>query len=180
MFRRFGAAPLAAAFVIVLAAGEALAECTAFPAPGVEWRRCLHDGDNLSETDLTGADLRDSSFRRTVFDDAILAGIRARRARFTSASMVRVDLTGADLTLAEFTSADLTEASFVGATLRRTRFVNATLRGADFTDAETLEADFARADLSGAIWTDGRTLCAEGSIGSCRPSRAERTGEISN
>jgi len=180
MLARFGAAPLAAALVTLFAGGEVLAQCTAFPAPGVEWRRCLHDGDDFAGADLTGADLRDSSFRRANFDDAILAEIRARRAHFTSASMVRVDLSGADLTLAEFTSADLTDASFVGATLRRTSFINATLRGANFTDADTLEADFARADFSGATWIDGTTVCAEGSIGGCRPMRPDRTGEISN
>ena len=180
MSLRLIALPLAALMTGLVTSGEAVAACTSFPQPGVEWRRCLHDGANFADADVSGGDLRDTSFRRSSFDGAILVEIRARRAHFTSASLVGADLTGADLTLVEFTNADLTEASLAGATLRRTSFVNATLRGADFTGAEPLEADFARADFSGATWIDGTTVCAEGSIGICRPARPEQASDISN
>ena len=47
------------------------------------------------------------------------------------------------------------------------RLFRATLRNADLTDARMTGADLLKADLSGATWTDGRTVCAEGSIGQC-------------
>ena len=39
------------------------------------------------------------------------------------------------------------------------------------------EVDLLRADLSGATWIDGRTICAEGSIGQCNPSRGGAAAE---
>jgi uncharacterized protein YjbI with pentapeptide repeats len=43
----------------------------------------------------------------------------------------------------------------------------AILRDADLTDAQLTGADMTRADLSGATWTDGQRVCAEGSVGRC-------------
>jgi uncharacterized protein YjbI with pentapeptide repeats len=51
--------------------------------------------------------------------------------------------------------------------LRRARFFRANLRGADLSGARTGGADMLNADLSGARWTDGKRVCAEGSLGQC-------------
>ena len=61
----------------------------------------------------------------------------------------------------------VTGASLIGADLRRARLFRAILRNANLTDARLKGADLARADLSGATWTDGERICAEGSIGRC-------------
>ena len=52
--------------------------------------------------------------------------------------------------------------------MRRARLFRADLRGADLSGARLFDADLTRADLSGATWTDGKRVCAEGSIGVCR------------
>ena len=156
------------------AAAPALAECTDVAAPGVNWRRCLLDGQDLDGVSLEGADLRSASFKRASLEGAKLAGAEARGAKFVSAALVRVDLQRSSLIQADFTLADLTGASLKGADLRYARFYDANLRRADFSGAQLDEADFLRADLSGATWIDGKTICAEGSLGQCRaaPRRA--------
>ena len=58
----------------LLLAGPALGACADSPAPGVEWRRCLLDGIDLSGRDLTGATMRDTSFARGGFMRRIRRG----------------------------------------------------------------------------------------------------------
>lgn len=149
----------------------AQAECADAPMPGVVWRRCLMDGLDLAGVDLTGAEIRDSSFKRTDLGGAVLVGVDGRRAKFVSARLVGADLSQANLVGTDFTSADLTGARLVHADLRQARFFRAVLRDADLTGAKLERADFLYADLAGARWVDGRTICAEGSIGRCHPAR---------
>jgi hypothetical protein len=46
--------------LLVSVSEPVLAECFDVPAPGVYWRRCLQDSQDLREVDLTGATLRDA------------------------------------------------------------------------------------------------------------------------
>ena len=55
---------------------------------------------------------------------------------------------------------------FEGANLSRARLFRANLRGVNFTNARMRGADLLEADLSGALWIDGKRRCAEGSRGS--------------
>ncbi|MGD9508383.1 MAG: pentapeptide repeat-containing protein [Geminicoccaceae bacterium] len=160
-----------ASYLVALAvlAPEAYAACTDTPAPSVQWRRCLLDGIDLGDDDLSGGDLRDASFKRADLTGANLTNIQGRRAKFVSATMGGADLTGADLVQADFTNADLSGANLKSANLRGARLFQANLRGVDLTDAVLDGADLLHVDFSGARWTDGRTICAEGSTGSCRP-----------
>jgi len=158
------AAGLAAAIV---GSGAALAGCTDPPAPGVNWQRCIFDGLDISQADLSGARLRDGSFFRANLSGSNLSKSSAFKAKFVNAVMREAVLDGAKLSEADFTKADLTKASFLGADLRRARFFDAMLREADFSNARLGGADFTRADLTGATWTDGKRICGEGSIGRC-------------
>jgi uncharacterized protein YjbI with pentapeptide repeats len=161
--------------VIVLGtflAGRAEAACTDAAAPGVKWRRCLLDGQDLSGVDLTKAELRDTSFKRADLGQARLDGVEAQRAKFVQANMAGASLVEANLTQADFTYADLQGATLRGASLRQARLYEAKLRGADLTGVILENADFLRADLSGALWIDGTTRCAEGSVGRCHPAPA--------
>ena len=169
---------LLAVLAIALMAAEARAACTDVGAPGVGWRRCLLDGVDLSAANLSGGDLRDASFKRTDLDGANLSGIQGRRAKFVSASLIQANLSGADLVQADLTSADLSGAKLVGTNLRAARLFQANLRGVDLTDAVLDGADFLHADFSGARWTDGQTICAEGSLGRCHPGSAATGAKV--
>ena len=145
----------------------AQAACTDPPEPGVDWRRCLFDRQELNGVDLQKARLRDVSFFRAELIGSNLSGSDAFRAKFVNAIMTGVRFEAAKLSEADFTKADLRDASFVGSDMRRTRLNRANLRGADLTNARLEGADLTRADLSGATWTSGNKVCAEGSIGRC-------------
>lgn len=152
---------------VIFGLGPAAAGCTDPPSPKVNWQRCIFDGLDISQADLSGARLRDGSFFRANLDGSDLSNTSAFKAKFVNARMRDVILDGANLSEADFTKADLTKASFQGTDLRRARFFKAVLRGADFSNARLRGADFTRADLTGATWTDGKRICGEGSIGRC-------------
>ena len=146
----------------------AKAACTSSPAPGVNWRRCYFDSQDLAGYDLTGAQLRDATFQRAVMDGSIFVGADGFRAKFISTSLSGTDFTGARLQAADFTKANLREADLTDADLRGARFIGADLAGANLTGAEVQDATFRNANLVGVTWIDGVRVCAEGSIGTCR------------
>lgn len=153
------------------------ATCSDVPAPDVYWRRCVFDRQDLTDLDLTGASLRDASFKRADFTASLLQDVDARRAKFVTSIMKDVVLDGANLVRADLTKADLKGASLKGADLTGARMFRADLSGADLTDARLDNTDLLQAVLDGATWTDGKTVCAEGSIGRCRRTRAAVTPE---
>jgi Pentapeptide repeats (8 copies) len=157
---------------LFMSGGPVLADCTDVPAPGVYWRRCLQDGQDLRGVDLTGATLRDASFKRADLSDAILNDIEGQRAKFVSSIMQKTRLDRANLVRADLTNADLTGASLVGADLTSARFFGADLSRADLTGASLAGTDLLKAILAGATWIDGKTICAEHSVGQCHPVRA--------
>jgi uncharacterized protein YjbI with pentapeptide repeats len=170
MIRIISAYFWAAAVGLIMATigpGAALAGCTDPPSPKVNWQRCIFDGLDISQVDLSGARLRDGSFFRADLTGSNLTKISAFKVKFVNAKMQGAILDGAKLSEADFTKADLTKASLRDADLRRARFFKAVLREADFSNARLRGADFTRADLTGAIWTDGKRICGEGSIGRC-------------
>jgi uncharacterized protein YjbI with pentapeptide repeats len=153
--------------------GTALADCSDFAAPGVNWRRCLQDGQDLREVDLSGATLDDASFKRADLSGADLSGADARRAKFVSTIMHDVNLDQARLVRADLTKADLTGASLKEADLTNARLFRADLSKADLSGARLADTDLLKAVLAGATWIDGKTICAESSIGQCHPARAQ-------
>jgi uncharacterized protein YjbI with pentapeptide repeats len=159
---------------MVALVGPALADCSDVPRPEVYWRRCLQDGQDLANVDLTGATLRDASFKRSDLSGAILADADARRAKFVSTTMRKTVLDRANLVRADLTSADLTGASLKNADLTSTKLYGANLSGADLTGARINDTDLLKAVLDEAIWIDGTTICAKGSIGQCHPGRQRR------
>ena len=147
---------------------SAMAACTSSPGPGVNWRRCYFDAQQLGGYDLTGAELRDATFQRSILDGTVFAKADGYRAKFISASLTNTDFTGARLQSADFTKADLRDAILPNTDLRGARFVGADLMGADLTGAQVQDATFRNANLVGATWIDGVRVCAEGSVGTCR------------
>ncbi len=167
---RLGAIAVLGLTCLLAGAGPVLAECADVAAPGVYWRRCLQDGQDLHGVDLTGATLRDASFERTDLSDAILVEVDGRRAKFISATLRKAHLDRANLVRADFTNADLTGASLAGVDLTMARMFRADLSRADLTGARLASTDLLKAVLAGAIWIDGKTICAEDSIGQCHPA----------
>lgn len=170
---------LALAVVFMADAAPALADCADFPQPGVYWRRCVQDGQDLRGVDLSGAVIRESSFRRANLTDADLSGADARNADFVSARMHDVILDAARLVRADLTKADLAGASLREADFTRAKLFRANLRGADLTDARLEGADLLYAELGGATWIDGVTVCAEDSVGRCIPAPKKEKREVS-
>lgn len=155
-------------FLLFSIASEAKAvDCNQPAAPGVDWARCLFDRRDLSTQNLTRAHLTDVSFERANLDRTILVEVDGYRTKFISARLTKAQLDNGLFSEADFTKADLTGASLRNADLRRAHFYHAILRGADLTGAKTLGADMLNADLSNATWTDGKRICAEGSLGQC-------------
>lgn len=152
----------------LLLAGPALGACADSPAPGVEWRRCLLDGIDLSGRDLTGATMRDTSFARASMVGAKLIGVDASDARFSFADLSNADLTGATLRNVDLTRAVLAGAVLKGVDLRRATLFRADLRGADLTGAELAGTNFSGAQLGGARWLDGQRICSAASVGACQ------------
>lgn len=169
LMTRFGVASLLG-LTCLFAGGSALAECADVPAPGVYWRRCSQDGQDLRNVDLTGATVRDASFQRADLTGALLVEADARRAKFVSALMHDARLDRAKLVRADLTKADLTGASLKGADLTNARLFRANLSKADLTGARLGNTDLLKAVLAGATWIDGKTVCAKDSIGQCHPS----------
>lgn len=148
-------------------AGDARADCAESPAPRVNWSRCLIDGRDLSDRDLSQARIAEASFQRGILIKTNLSGVNGYRTKFISADLSGAVLDNASFIEADFTKANLSDASLKNADLRRARFFQADLRNADLSGARTMGADLGTANLSGVLWTDGKRRCAEGSVGQC-------------
>ncbi|MEV5413934.1 pentapeptide repeat-containing protein [Thermopolyspora sp. NPDC052614] len=123
------------------------------------------DEADLSGKDLTGAILRNASFKETELTQAYLEYADLTGADFTDADMTQMRakhakarnavFTEAYGGQADFSNADLTGARFERAEMGQAEFNDATLVDADLTEAELVqlkgrEADFTRAKLHDA------------------------------
>ena len=153
---------------VVLAGTDAIAEWR-IANPGTILR--LEDAD-LSNLDLSGADLNAARLRRANLSAADLNGAVLDRADFGRANLSGADLSGASLLNAQLNHAridavdfsgagldganlggalcDSAPALFPAASLQRVSLDRASLPGTDWTDADLREANFDGADLRGA------------------------------
>lgn len=168
--RHWGAV-LAVAVALILPAmapEPALAGCSDPGRPNVDWTDCYFDGRPMQNMNLQGSRLRKASFTRADVTGTDFSGADLRETKFVSAIAEEAVFAGANMITTDFTRARARGADFSGADLRRTRFYRADLRETNFTGANLTGTDLYNADLSGAIWVDGQTRCAEGSVGQCR------------
>lgn len=147
---------------IVTGAGNSPAEFEAAHLYAAIMNGLNLDRVNMNAAYLNRAQLTQTSMIEAQLDSAQLvstnfSGSNLRRAKLSKALLNGTNMSGVNLEGADFTKALVDGVNFKGANLRSANFSQALLQGADFTGA----------DLSGATWTDGATLCAEGSIGSC-------------
>jgi Pentapeptide repeats (8 copies) len=128
------------------------ADCTAAPAPFVNWQGCDKTGANLGGANLRSADLRTAMLTRSNLHGADL-------------SYGRLD--GASLLDAILSAANLNSAVLAGANLSKARLDGSDLRYADLSGASIEGAVLDFAWLDHATWLDGR-ICAAESRGQCR------------
>jgi uncharacterized protein YjbI with pentapeptide repeats len=135
-----------------------------------EWRKTnLEIKPDLSEADLSKANLRRIDLSGANLSKADLSGTYLSNASLREASLIKADLSvanlrGADLSVANLRGADLSGASLIKADLSGASLIKADLSGADLSRANLREADlrgvylgvadFSGADLSGAILSE--------------------------
>ena len=103
---------VAGALIGMVGAGPALAECTDAGVPGVDWRLCFFDRQDLREVDLTD----DARLAEADLTKADLTGASFRNSDLRRARLFRAILRGADMTGARMRGADILKADFTGAT----------------------------------------------------------------
>lgn len=138
----------------------ASADCTARPAPQVNWNNCRMSGLVAEQADLRGARARNMD----------LTGARLVGARLAGADLAYTLAHLADLRYADLAGAQLTGTGLRAADLRGARLVDVDLSYADLREARLEGADLSMARLGNALWIDGR-VCAPGSVGQCLVAR---------
>ncbi|HIF25247.1 MAG TPA: hypothetical protein EYQ41_03645, partial [Micavibrio sp.] len=109
---------------------------------GAEVKQGLFVGANLTQARLTNATLSQAILQDANLAGANLAGAELTQANFKKASCPGTSFSGAELTYADFSHADLTEADLGGATLFRAVLHQVQDEGASFTDRPSaLETD---------------------------------------
>ena len=104
------------------------------------WRQMIY-----SRLDLSDADLSDANLRGADLSDANLRG-----ANLSYANLRGANLRGANLRGANLSYADLSDANLSGANLRGANLSDANLSGANLSGANLIDANLSYANLSGA------------------------------
>jgi uncharacterized protein YjbI with pentapeptide repeats len=154
----FGAILTVCGMVAVSATPSMAADCRGDAAASIDWSQCNKrllmlggstlDEANLSRTDFTYTDLRNSSFKSANFEKATLI-----RSSLASSALNGANLTKVEAYRSDFSEADMENAKFVSAEMQRTNFTSAKLIGTDFSKAELGRADFEGATLTGTKFT---------------------------
>lgn len=109
---------------------------------------------NLSDADLTDADLTRATLSGADLTRATLRGANLTDADLTRATLSGANLTDADLTRANLTRVNLSGADLTGADLYSTILRKADLTGADLTGVSLRLASLAGANLTRAVLLD--------------------------
>ena len=150
------AAVVAVPFLLPEPQPASSSDCSALPAPGVNWSACLLSGRDFANMDL---------------DSAVLRSADLNTANLRAANLHRGDLAYVNFALANLRGANLSHANLLGANLRGADLINANLRDADLryailSDARREGADFTGARLDFAEWETG-VQCRAHSVGHC-------------
>lgn len=113
----------------------------------VRFKECDAQSANLSQIDLSGAELGRWQAKFCNLADANLAGVQAPMCQLAHADLQRANLEGAHLPSADLKRADLRRSNFRGAILIGADLLAADVAGADFTNAILTFAELAGLDL---------------------------------
>ncbi len=166
--------PVIAAIVVLLLLGvyagftltpddQSAADCTAVPAPGVNWRHCQFPGRQILNQDFSHANLNSINLQGA----KLVGGI------FDQADLSYANLSLTDLSLSRIQHAMLKGTDLRQADLSGVNFTASNLAYANLTGAIIDNASFRDVILDQAIWVDGR-ICANGSVGVCRQNSSTR------
>jgi len=137
-------------------------DLTGFDLSGADFSRANLSNAHLFKANLQGAILIDAildgaEMSGANFSNAMMEGVKARRAgfgmaNFTSANMFKCNLEGSTLSLANFDGCDLRNSRLMNVRLREAvvtnvDFTNADLRNADMSLTKVTGASFANADM---------------------------------
>jgi len=161
----------------------ALAGCSDFAEPGVNWEKCKKRNVIISGTDLTGAnmsksdmgasDLRNailngSNFKKAILLRASLNGSSAKGTNFEGIIASRVDFRSTNIEDANFQKSEISRADFSDSTLKnidfskaelpRVKFENASLTNVMFQNTNLARANFSNIKLDGSIDLSGAFL----------------------
>ena len=148
------AAAVAAALFVIPPGIASAADCSASPAPGVNWTECVKKLIILSGSDLNGATLFDVDFTSTDLRNTNLMAADLEKATLVRASLAGSNAEGAKFDRIEayrtnFSGMRAQGATFASAEMQRSNFTDAVLVDVDFTKAELGRADFTGADITG-------------------------------
>jgi uncharacterized protein YjbI with pentapeptide repeats len=126
----------------------------------------ISEGVDLSEADLTSANLAGLQGTRSILSGAMLFRANFNGADLSEADLVGAELSearianailiGADLSNANLSQADARGANFSRARLFQTNLDNARLQKADFRDADLTESRIVGADVTDALFEGAR------------------------
>jgi len=137
-----------------------VANCSSNPVVAVNWTHCKHIGLRLSDVDMS----------KSLISSASLTGAVLFDVDFAEADLSYTELSISKLSQVNFSRAILVGMIIRNSTLIDVNFLNSDLRYVDLSGSILKNVNFSGANLSNAIWVDGRK-CAKGSIGSCRQAK---------
>ena len=113
------------------------------PRPVVNWSGCDKSGADLQDAYLGSSTLINTNLSNANLENADLGAAYLRGTNLSNANLRNVDLT-----------------AVYG--------VDVDLSGADLTGTVRHGGTYTNVDLSGATWSDGETICEEGSMNRCK------------
>lgn len=140
------------------------ADCSAPPAPAVDWSGCDKSNTNLAGVDLSGATLIGTDFSGADLSGAILFQADLTGADLSEAVLFFASVQQATLSYADLTEADLSFAFLVGADLSHAILTDTNLFRATFTSATLAGATGFPSTTVNAKWLF--TICPDGTLSS--------------
>jgi uncharacterized protein YjbI with pentapeptide repeats len=132
--------------------GDRIADCALATvyASGSDWLKVVVEKTDLSQSNLAGTRVRESTFAHTAFRNARLRGARMERVEFYFCDLNEVDASELSARRAKVHGSEAMNAVFTGAQLAVTRFEDTKLYGARFDQALLVRVVFLDSRLGGA------------------------------